>query len=245
MSTADDHNREINAVNAAVSYNVDGIIITPQQIDVNLEHLWRLKEKNIPFVSLGKLPGIRTSYIEVNEFQAAESAVNYLVKLGHSNIVHLRGPSTSLAATQRAEGFRDSVIKVGKTFSKDMIVSCGSTTEEGRQAALKILSRKRPLPTAVFCYNDLSAAGVYMAAEESGLNIPDDISVISVDNISLSAVFGPPLTTISQPCRRMGEALSSILLKTMAAEKSTPIIEKQFLPELIIRQSVKNILNQE
>ena len=84
-----------------------------------------------------------------------------------------------------------------------------------------------------------------MAVAEHGLRIPDDISVISVDNISLSAVFGPPLTTISQPCLKMGEALASILLETMASDNGRSILEKQFLPELIVRQSVKNILSKE
>jgi LacI family transcriptional regulator len=252
LSTEDDHEREVQAVGAALSYQVDGIIITPQQIGIDLGHIWSLIARGTPLVTLGSLPGMETSRAEFSERGAGRLAAEYLLEMGHTRIVHLRGPISSGAAEQRAAGFKDAVIQAGLHFTEEMIVPAGATMKDGRQAAAGLFpgsAGAAPQATAFLCYNDLVAAGVYKAAAELGISIPEDLSVVGVDDIELAAVFGPPLTTVMQPCFEMGKTMAEFLLAQMEGPETAksagggpagrPLFAKTFSPSLAERQSVR------
>jgi DNA-binding LacI/PurR family transcriptional regulator len=241
LSTEDDHEREVQAVHAALSYQVDGIIITPQQVGVDLSHLWELTVQGKPLVTLGRIPGMRSSYVELAEEEAGRLATDHLLSMGHERVFMLRGPSTSVAAQGRLAGYKDALLSRGVRFDERMVVPAGATLREGRGAALQTLSGRDgggSRPTAVVCYNDLVAAGVYRAAAELGIRIPDDLSVVGIDDIELASVFGPPLTTIAQPCFEMGKTMAEFLLAAIAEPEASPALSKSFVPFLIERGSV-------
>jgi DNA-binding LacI/PurR family transcriptional regulator len=96
-------------------------------------------------------------------------------------------------------------------------------------------------PSAVLCYNDLVAAGVYKAAAECSAAIPRDLSVVGIDGIELSSVFGPPLTTVVQPCREMGTAMAEILLEQMNGSATASPRSITFEPRLLARGSVRRM----
>lgn len=215
LSTEDDHEREVQAVSAALSYQVDGIVITPQQVGCDLSHIWSLVSRGVPLVTFGALPGLVTARVEFAEKEAARMAVEHLLAHGHTRIAHLRGPASSAAAAERVAGFQEAILRAALPFDESMIRPAGATTKEGEAAALPLLRDARP--TAVLCYNDLVAAGLYRAAAALGIAIPRDLSVVSIDDIDLASVFGPPLTTVRQPCFEMGEAMAEMLLAQIEA----------------------------
>ena len=243
LSTLDDHEYEIRALAIAGSYRVEGIIITPQQVGVDFSHLWQIKEKGLPCVTFGNCPGIPFSYIQVNEASSVKKIVQYLSGLGHKRIGFLRGPETSLSAEERENGYRDGLLDEQLVFSPQFTVKGGATLREGYKGAMELFERfsgSRERPTAVICYNDLAAAGVYRAAADFGLSIPEDLSVTGFDDIELASVFGPPLTTIRQPCYDMGKWMAERVLSEIKMKRdglsAEPVIFK-FTGELVVRDS--------
>lgn len=248
LSTEDDHDREVQAVSAALSYQVDGIIITPQQVGCDLGHIWGLASRGTPLVTLGALPGIETARVEFDEKEAGKIAAEHLLKMGHTRIRHLRGPGSSGAAELRAAGFQEALLRAGLPFEAELIVATGATTKEGWFASSRLLrgagGGRREAPTALLCYNDLVAAGVYKSAAELGVPIPGELSVVGIDDIELAPVFGPPLTTIRQPCFEMGQAMAKMLLAqidSVGGPRTGPGFVRVFAPALVERQSVRRI----
>lgn len=239
LNPLDRHEEEVRAIEVALGYQVDGMIIAPLQLGVDLQHLHRLRDSGKPFVTLGRIPGIPTSYVAVDEQQAAFLATEHLIQHGHRHICHLRGPHSALAAEERVTGFKNALLRHGLRFDETMIVDAGTLPREGYDAAMPLLSGQ-VRPTAVLCYNDLIAAGVYKAAAELHLSIPSTLSVVGIDDIELAAVFGPPLTTVRQPCHELGQALAQLLLNLLAEPAHPP--QAQLLPvELVCRQSVQTL----
>ena len=239
LSTMDEHSRELEAVNIARSYRTDGIIIIPQQVGVDLEHLWRIRQGGEVCVTLGKCPGLNFPWVELEEARAAREVTEYLITLGHRRIGLLKGPSTSLSALEREAGFREGLVVHGVAADPSHIVSAGADLTSGYRAAAELLSRSSR-PTALICYNDLAAAGVYRAARERGLRIPGDLSVTGFDDIELAEVFGPPLTTVKQPCLAMGARMAELVLEELERKKGGVGPREpgnRFRGELVVRGS--------
>ena len=211
LSTMDDHSRELEAVKIARGYRVDGIIIIPQHEEVDLQHLWRIRERGECCVTLGRCPGLNLPWVELDEVRAVKEIVEHLVSLGHRKIGFLKGPGTSVSSRLREEGFREGLLAHGLSFEPSWMIPGGAELQSGYRAAAKIFAGKTR-PTALVCYNDLAAAGVYRAAAEHSLKIPADLSVAGFDDIELAEVFGPPLTTVRQPCFEMGSRMAEMIL---------------------------------
>jgi DNA-binding LacI/PurR family transcriptional regulator len=237
LSTEDDHDQEARAISLAESYRVDGIIITPQQTGVDLRHIWNLISEKRPLVSFGRIPGIETSGVELDETLAGDLAASYLIRKGHTSITLFSGPPTSAAAQGRADGFKNALMRSQIRFSPEMIREVGATAKASYGVAREILSKAESRPTGIVCYNDLVAAGVYRAAADSGVSIPEGLSVVGTDDIEFSSVFGPPLTTIRQPCFDMGKAMAEFLIQEIEGTTKTQF--RTYKPELIERSSVR------
>jgi DNA-binding LacI/PurR family transcriptional regulator len=240
LSTMDDHDTEVQAIQAAIGYQVDGIIITPQQVGVDLGHLHRLKETGKPLVTLGRLPGLETNYVEVDEEEIGRTAASYLLDRGFRKIVFIRGPRTSGAAKERVTGFKSELAARGIPANGETVVYGGATITEGYSASLSFLQDKTARPEAVICYNDLVAAGVYKACHDLDISIPEGLSVIGIDNIELAEVFGPPLTTIEQPSLEMGRKMAHILIEKMQDSESGDFQHVRLHTRVVERNSVKN-----
>lgn len=239
LSTMDRHDLEVRAVQAALGYQVDGLIITPIQLGVDLHHLWALREQKKPFVTFGRVPGMEVSCVRVDEERVGRLATDYLIEMGHRDIAFLRGPKSALPAQERLNGCLNSLLEHQARHEASWVVEAGSTLREGHEAALKLLNSPRR-PTAVVCYNDLVAAGVYKACRELSLWVGEDLSVVGVDDIELASVFGPALTTVAQPCYDIGCRLAEILLSQLA-NPSAPAECETFAPRLVVRNSVKKM----
>ena len=134
----------------------------------------------------------------------ARLAIDHLVDLGHKRIAHIEGPRSS-----RCEGYLVAMRRHALA-PYIMVEAAESTEEDGRQAALALLSRE-PRPTAIFAANDVVALGVLSAAAELGLKVPDDLSVVGYDNTHLAAIRHISLTSVDQPRRAMGRVAAERL----------------------------------
>lgn len=227
-----------------LSKQTDGIIL--------LSTLSPFKEPNLP--SRGVHPpivlGLESISCEASHFPcvridnkaAARDATQYLIDLGHRNIGFLWGnigflydmpDSESDSTKARAEGFYNAMSAANISVNESWVIKAPMGVIGGRQAAKKLLDQKTK-PTALFCANDEMALGAIFEIKNAGWRVPEDISIIGLDNMCYGEISDPPLTTIEQPAEKIGERSMQRLLKLIAGE-----IEKEnteIIPHTLIKR---------
>jgi DNA-binding LacI/PurR family transcriptional regulator len=149
--------------------------------------------------------------------QGARDAVRHLLDLGHTRIAHLAADYPKRTFQLRAKAYREALEEAGLAVAADDEVRSSFGIEESTAAARHLLSRD-PRPTAVFCDDDLLAAGVYKAARGLGLDIPSDVSVVGFDDIELARMLDPELTTVAIPADRIGAEAMEVMLNLVDGE---------------------------
>jgi LacI family xylobiose transport system transcriptional regulator len=163
-------------------------------------------------------------------------AARHLLDLGHRRIAVITGPTERLAAKARLEGVRTALEAAGQALDARLLRFGRSFSFEDGVHHGRELLRLADRPTAVVCGNDLQAFGVYEAARQVGLRIPDELSVIGFDDISYAQWCGPALTTVRQPFAEMGAKAASLVL-ALAAGQPLPQARAEIETTLIVRAS--------
>lgn len=172
-----------------------------------------LRAKGIPFVLFDpttELPD-GVPYVGATNWSGGRAAARHLVELGHRRIAMITGPQHVLCCAARLDGYRSALLAAGLPVDPGHVVEAGLDRENGCAAARTLLSRPER-PTAIFAANDLQALGVYQAAREHGLRIPDDLSVVGFDDLPVAGWVDPPLTTVHQPLTEMAVAATELAL---------------------------------
>ena len=183
------------------------------------------------------LPGV--SNIVLDHDRAAELALGHLVRAGHRKIVFMRGPTLSSDTGSRWR----SLVRVARLLKIPMpeshiirLDAALNTPELGYPPMQQMLMRHRDF-SAVVCFNDISAIGAIRALHEAGLAVPQDVSVIGFDDLTVASFCVPSLTTVRQPLRHMGATAATLLLKKIRGEHSESLIKIE--PELMVRESTR------
>jgi len=175
-------------------------------------------------------PGI--PQVNVDFYHAGELAAQHLLSLGHRRIAIIVDEPQQ---TSRLEGFRTALLKADVTLQSDMIQQGYSTLESGHAAAKKLLASSQ-LPTAIFATTDWMAIGALEAIREEGLRVPEDLSIIGLDDVVVGAHISPSLTTIAIPKHQLAKEATELLLRQIDG-KSDPSESILLLPSLLIRHS--------
>src|SRR4051812_6617694 len=241
-SSEGEYEAERRAVELLQSKEVEGLIATPV-LDENadLSHFFELKRRNFPFVLLEGVRGVPASLVDVDNREASRKAVEFLIKQGHTRIVHFAGPKYSMHSEERLEGVRRAYSASHLMFTEDGAIEAGAHLDGGYRAALSLFRKRNAAqrPTAVTCYNDLVAIGVCRALQELKLRIPDDVSVIGFDDIPLLEYLPVPLTTVRMPKAAMGETAARMLIRHIESKTVIPPQKVLLESELVIRQSTR------
>jgi DNA-binding LacI/PurR family transcriptional regulator len=204
------------------------VILAPQ---VGVFDAIRAMSIDIPFVVL-EASGIDDGRnLTVDQARGARLAMRHLIDLGHSQIVHLAGPSDWLEAQARSTGYAAELLQAG--LAPRPLVVGDWTAEFGYRAGRELLSHRDF--TAVFCGNDQMALGLLHACREAGISVPDQISVVGFDDTPESAHFAPALTTVRQNFVEIGNRAISLLLAELRG--ATRLDHEPIAPELVIRSS--------
>src|SRR5581483_11085974 len=147
----------------------------------------------------------------------ARTAIEYLLLLGHRRIAMITGPSTHGCSVDRVAGYRFALEKAGLPVNPAFIRPGAFRHEAGYEQTCALLDLPEP-PTAIFAGCDGQAMGVYSALRARGLDIPRDVSVVGFDDIPLSSIVTPTLTTVRQPLVEMGRVATNMLLRLIAGE---------------------------
>jgi LacI family transcriptional regulator, galactose operon repressor len=184
-----------------------------------------------------KLEDPKASTILLDYATGIRAAVDHLVELGHSKIAFLAGPHKIHSALTREDNFRTAMEAAGLLIQKKWVVECDHTLKGG-VAGFERLQALSMRPTAILCSNDMTAIGVLRAAYHRGLRVPQDLSVIGLDDIDFAEFTLPPLTTIRLSRADLARAAFEAL-RQQAEESANPKIQREFLvsTSLVMRGS--------
>ncbi|RJX70939.1 LacI family DNA-binding transcriptional regulator [Vibrio sinensis] len=238
-NTEGDQVRMKASINTLLQKRVDGLILMCSSLVGERFDIFE-QYPDIPIVVMDWGPMHFTSdKIQDNSLRGGYLAAKYLVESGHQSIGCITGPLNLYQAQMRYEGYKRALNEANLSFNGDWIVESDFNCEGGYQAFNTIYS-KGTLPSAIFVCNDMMAMGVINAANEKGIRIPEDVSLIGYDDIHIAKFMSPGLTTIHQPKYRLGQSAVEMLLKRLE-DPSRDAHVVQLEPTLVERSSVKKI----
>lgn len=222
--------REMEIVRDFHMRRMDGIIITGSEVE---EAYLAANGKFFMPVVLVNRPNYPLS-VSVDRFLGAQIVVEHLLNLGHRRIAHITEGATFRKKSRRLKGYLAALTRHNLEIDERLIVDGDGGIRGGIESVPLLLSLPRP-PTAIFCFNDMTAIGAITALRQHGCEVPRDISVVGYDDLEMAAYYHPPLTTVRQRTYQLGIQAVEMLLKLINGEKQpAPVMLK---PELIIRQS--------
>jgi DNA-binding LacI/PurR family transcriptional regulator len=177
--------------------------------------------------------------VYLDNTRGAEVATKHLLDLGHKRIGFIMGPEEVPNSHTRYEGYAQALKQAGIPFLKELVYQGDFIVETGRKA-LDYFESLLEKPTAIFCSNDLMALGIIERANELHIKIPDQYSLVGFDNIFLSSLVSPTLTTVSYPILEMGTKAIILLLDSLLSEAKVQMSEN-LEHNLIIRDSTRSI----
>lgn len=229
--------REVKVVHSFHERRVDGILVTASRVGALYMPL--LDEMRVPTVLINNQhPGEFVHSVMIDNLAASRLATEHLIRLGHRRIAYVGDQFGFQSDTERFAGYRSALEVADVPFLPELIAHGDGKAEGGLRAMEKLLALPKP-PTAVFCYNDMSALGALRAIHEHGLRAPEDISVVGFDDLFIASYTRPALTTISQPMRQMGRMAMDILIKLFAGLNSKTNLKVQ--GQLIVRESTARL----
>lgn len=216
----------------------DGVILTPPICD-NREVIDALLDTGTPTVLIA--PGEHTQglpAVAMDDVGAAQEVTNLLIGLGHKRIGFVEGPTDQAAAARRRRGFEQAMQAHGLAMPAELIVQGDFRFQSGVEAAHHLLSRRNP-PTAVFASNDDMALGLLAAAQQLGVQVPEDLSIVGFDDFSAASLVWPPLTTVRQPLFEMACAAVDLLIgrERPPLDDGTPASPRLLPHQLLVRHS--------
>jgi len=237
-SSAAEPERELAAVEMLRAKRVDSLIVTSSRVGaLYLEYLERI---GVPVVLINNHNAQSGRYIfsvSVDNHQGGYLATCHLIERGHRHIAYVSGPADHSDDAARMAGYQQALHESGITLDPALVVP-GDGCIGGGERALAGLVRLTSPPSAVFCYNDMTAIGLLSAAQQAGLSVPDDLAVVGFDNIPFASHVSPPLTTIAQPQHDMGRQAMDMALALMNAGNSpTSFSDIIVRGKLIVRES--------
>jgi LacI family transcriptional regulator len=222
---------EARCIDMLRSRRVDGIIVlTGRLSDAALKHY----AKSLPIVATGrrlKAPNLYT--LDFNNFEGARLATAHLTSLGHQRIAFIAGNSEHPDANERLRGYRAGLEAAEIAFNAELVAS-GLFHEESGLLAVERLLDTRQRFTALFAANDQMALGACLALQRRSLRVPQDVSVMGFDDLSISRYSIPPLSTVHHPAYELGQGAATAMLCLLRGEKPSFNLSG---PRVIARES--------
>jgi len=229
----------------------EALIVLANWLFVNIDVLADLEKSSVPTVMIGReLRNPSVSSVIVDNELGAHTALEHLYSLGHRKIAVIRGPKALADSAPRWKGIRTFAKASGLELDPKLIADLPessepiSSFEAGFKLTEDLLKQKRPF-TALMAFDDMTAFGAIRALAKAGLQVPRDCSVIGFDDVAVSSLYTPPLTTVRQPMEAMGAMAVSIALDGINAvleKREVAAVHRKMAPELALRESTRRLL---
>jgi LacI family transcriptional regulator len=233
-STRSDRSREIAAINRLHDRHVDGLIMMTNTVDDGTLAQLIGKRRNVVLID-EDIRGVNVPRVFVENEAGAYAATKHLIQAGHRSIAYIGGPSGLFTVEERRTGYLSALRDAGLVIRDDLIRVGSFAPENAKQAVLDFMSGSNP-PTAIFASSDYIVIGAFMGVRAAGLSIPDDVSLVGFDDVPMTELLQPPLTSVRQPIEALGRQGFLALFALLNGETPRPITR---LPvQLIVRGSV-------
>lgn len=238
-NTFDDPDLVLEYVHQLQSRFVDGFLFsTSLRKGLNNKAIDYLKSINYPCVCIMRNSPDNTDSVIVDNTEGAEKAVDFLVSQGHREIVFVAGTNNLELYQERLTGYRKGLQKHSIVYSDDLVWPGFEGTKKIVSDVAKEKIKSGFVPKAIFCASDPLAIDLLKALHDCKLRVPEDVSVIGFDNLKVSEIFYPSLTTIEQPFSEMGKAAVKLLVKQIENPKKRNEPNLIFNTKVVIRDSV-------
>jgi DNA-binding LacI/PurR family transcriptional regulator len=225
--------QEMTVVRSFRERRVDGILVASSRVGAHYIPL--LEELGIPVVLLNNQhPSEFVHSVSIDNANGAFQAAQHLIELGHRRIAYIGDEHGLQSDSERLKGFKKALAQAKLRISEEYIVAGNGKPDGGRGRAEQLFALPTP-PTAIFCYNDMTALGVIEAAAARGFVIGDDLSVVGFDDLFFAELLRPPLTTVRQPKEELGKRSMRLLLALLNNER--PARRAVVKGELVVRAS--------
>jgi len=250
---ADAHNQKNRferALEMLLERHVEALIVVANWTLVDIHVLADFNKRNIPVITIGwDLPGDTVSSVMVDNEAGGRLALEHLHKLGHRKIAFIRGPKMLIDSAPRWKGIQKFASSVGHEIDQNLVTQLpdGLDPSSGFDGGFRLteeLLQKRKKFTALVAFDDLTALGAIRALSKAGIKVPDQCSVAGFDDVALSAMSSPSLTTVRQPLETMGNLAVNIILEGITAsqeKRDWTISHQRTSPELVIRESTRAV----
>jgi len=230
--------------------HVEGLIVVANWLFVDIHVLADLSKRNIPSATIGwELPGDNISSVMVDNETGARLALEHLYQLGHRKIAFIRGPKMLIDSAPRWRGIQKFAHSVGLEIDPNLTgqlpdsLDPNSSFESGYRYTENLLEQKKKF-TAVMAFDDLTALGAIRALAKADVKVPEQCSVTGFDDVALSSLAAPSLTTVRQPMEAMGALAVNVVMEGINAtleKRDWNVVNQKMNPELVIRDSTRAV----
>ena len=243
-SSDENPEKESTLIQMLIDRQVDGLIISTTQNnnkDINL-----LKKNNFPFVLIDRhIPNIDSNYVIADNKAGAKNAVEHLIRLGKKRIGHLTiSPSHLSSLKDRTAGYEEALKENKIKFDDSLIreISFENIKEDVRSALKELMSAPQSI-NSLFVANNNIAVACLVCLKEMDISIPQDIALVSFDDIDAFNLCSPPVSAVSQPILKMGEQAVKILIENIKNDKVAEPLKVLLPTQLEIRQSCGSFIS--
>lgn len=227
LIVTDGHNQletEIEAINSLVARKCDAILIYSRTMTAD-DYCEIQKKLPIPLVVINRtLPDGLGHAVAFDQYDASQMAIEHLVELDHKKIAMITLNMGSSTGQIRLKGAKETLEKHGITYDDNLTIIKNGKLEDGYQACKELLKRSSDI-TAIFCFNDHLALGAIKALKEMNIRVPEDISIVGIDNDEISAFLSPALTTINVPIQEITQLAMNKALQLISDKEVKPTTE--------------------
>ncbi len=227
--------REFEQIRAFAGRGVDGLLLIGRE---RAEATYKfLRDREVPYVLAWNIDKVTSNiFAGFDNREAAAAMAGKVLEFGHRHLGVISAARTGNdRASDRMMGILDCLRRKNPTANKPQIIECPYTLDAGAEAFGRLM-QTNPRPTAVICGNDVLAAGALGEARRLGIKVPDDVSLVGFDDIDLSRVTSPQITTVHVPHRRMGKAAAEMLLAMRNGNSDLQSVT--FETKIVLRQSL-------
>jgi LacI family transcriptional regulator len=241
-NTDESETEEQKYLQVLLQQQVDGILLVPARSTSDSVEL--VQKHGTPVVVLDRrLPSsAKVDVVRCESVDGAYRLVQLLIGLGHRQIAVLSGPKIVSTAKDRVTGYRQAMVEAGIDNRLQLVYYGAFTQSSGYEMAQQVLN-VNPRPTALFAANNLIAIGALKAVRDASLRVPEDIAMVSFDDLPANLLTSPFFTVAVQPAYEMGQKATQLLLARLAG-KAPERCQEVILPtDLVVRQSSGQALN--
>jgi len=234
-NTDESEEKQEEYLNVLLQKRVDGFLLVPARSTP--EPIWQIQSQGVPVVVLDRrIPDVQVDIVRGDSEGGAYELTRLLISMGHRRIAMLAGPKEVSTAADRVAGYRRALREAGLPEDLELAYYGEYTQEGGYHLAQRALAATPP-PTALFAANNFIAIGALRALREAGLRVPDDVSLVSFDEIPPAFAIDPFLTVVCQPAYEMGQEATKLLLSRLSEEESGEPREIVLPVKVIVRKS--------